>query len=581
VETGSIPFRNLQKQTTTTTTTTATTTTIYNSLNVDCVEQQDECTAACQPAASRNYALLTPSEVNGRACIGPTDCQPGEGECPTTTSTSTIVPRTKVAGSLPEAPTDTTNTTTSTANTDDAGEGEASDDITAPTLAADEATNPLSATPDPDASTEQSNGSTIAGVVVGVLVLLALIVVGLIMYRRSAGGAATNKNKATAITNAVFEGHYSIPNMPQAGGAAANTDAAAENNRGFDNPQYPTMQAAADSDDADDAGEDGQDGAQPVVYAEYSDNVAAAAPAPAPAAAVVTGSVVYDQTYSAAEEVDYNTLPASDNTDMYAVVDKQAGIRAAGAIAAEGLYNMPAPGAKQSTRADVDAAAEAAAAIAAAASSAATEPQYVARDAMGSEPAMYDVAPADDAHVPRPTMQGGSATTTNQVRARVGTGSTGSTVSGQGKRRSTALAANQCARPSPTGGTCKNAKVNGSFCKGHSCRHSGCTESKSSSETFCAAHVKGGGRKGGGGGGGGGRGRGSAPAKDQVVYTDLTNNNGGAPAEPVMYAVLDQHTAAGDGAPTPTVGGGRSKFVRKASVYNGFEGGDDDNDLDC
>jgi hypothetical protein len=94
--TGYIPYRDLQKQpattttvTTKTTTTTITTTTIFDPGNVDCVEEQDPCTAVCQRARARNHAVLTPVNKLGKVCIGPTDCQPGEGACPTTASSTT------------------------------------------------------------------------------------------------------------------------------------------------------------------------------------------------------------------------------------------------------------------------------------------------------------------------------------------------------------------------------------------------------------------------------------------------------------------------------------------------------------
>jgi hypothetical protein len=59
---------------------------------VDCVEGEDPCTAACQPAADRNYKVLTLAVKNGETCIGPTDCQPGAGACQTTSTTTTVKP---------------------------------------------------------------------------------------------------------------------------------------------------------------------------------------------------------------------------------------------------------------------------------------------------------------------------------------------------------------------------------------------------------------------------------------------------------------------------------------------------------
>jgi hypothetical protein len=65
----------------TATTTTRTTTTVYDANNVNCVEKQDECTAACQKAVSRNYVFTTAAVHNGRACDGASDCKIGEGGC--------------------------------------------------------------------------------------------------------------------------------------------------------------------------------------------------------------------------------------------------------------------------------------------------------------------------------------------------------------------------------------------------------------------------------------------------------------------------------------------------------------------
>jgi hypothetical protein len=69
------------------------TSTISDRGNVDCVEEQTECTAACEGAADRNYAVRTDAARLGSACTGPTDCQPGQGACATiairSTNTST------------------------------------------------------------------------------------------------------------------------------------------------------------------------------------------------------------------------------------------------------------------------------------------------------------------------------------------------------------------------------------------------------------------------------------------------------------------------------------------------------------
>jgi hypothetical protein len=93
--------------TTTTTTTTSTTTTIYDPANADCIEEQSQCTVACEIFDQRTYSLLTPAVKNGRACVGPTDCQPGDGACPATTSTtpSNPTPTSKPPRSRPDAST--------------------------------------------------------------------------------------------------------------------------------------------------------------------------------------------------------------------------------------------------------------------------------------------------------------------------------------------------------------------------------------------------------------------------------------------------------------------------------------------
>ena len=53
---------------------TTTTKTEYHPDNVDCVEEQDSCTEACERKDQRNYKLLVPQRRSGKACQGPTDC---------------------------------------------------------------------------------------------------------------------------------------------------------------------------------------------------------------------------------------------------------------------------------------------------------------------------------------------------------------------------------------------------------------------------------------------------------------------------------------------------------------------------
>jgi hypothetical protein len=61
---------------------TTTTTTIFDPENVDCVEKQDDCTGSCEDQTARNYVEITAAAKNGKACNGPSPCQPGQGECP-------------------------------------------------------------------------------------------------------------------------------------------------------------------------------------------------------------------------------------------------------------------------------------------------------------------------------------------------------------------------------------------------------------------------------------------------------------------------------------------------------------------
>ena len=76
--------------TTKTTTITTTTTTIFDPGNVDCVEEQDDCTAACEAGADRNYAVVVASNKLGKICRGASDCRPGDGLCPATSTTTTV-----------------------------------------------------------------------------------------------------------------------------------------------------------------------------------------------------------------------------------------------------------------------------------------------------------------------------------------------------------------------------------------------------------------------------------------------------------------------------------------------------------
>ena len=56
---------------------------------MDCSEQQDNCTAACEQGSQRNYRVLVQPKKNGQVCTGTANCRPGEGQCPTTTLNDT------------------------------------------------------------------------------------------------------------------------------------------------------------------------------------------------------------------------------------------------------------------------------------------------------------------------------------------------------------------------------------------------------------------------------------------------------------------------------------------------------------
>lgn len=76
--------------------------------HVDCVETQKQCTSACEKYNEREYTVVTPPNKNGKACVGPTDCVPGEDMCSTTTNA------TATTESITTATTTATTTTTTT-----------------------------------------------------------------------------------------------------------------------------------------------------------------------------------------------------------------------------------------------------------------------------------------------------------------------------------------------------------------------------------------------------------------------------------------------------------------------------------
>lgn len=60
-----------------------------NDVDVDCIETVSPCTAACETAAQRSYAVQVAAVAAGRACVGATNCGFGDGLCRETTSSST------------------------------------------------------------------------------------------------------------------------------------------------------------------------------------------------------------------------------------------------------------------------------------------------------------------------------------------------------------------------------------------------------------------------------------------------------------------------------------------------------------
>ena len=86
---------------TTSTTATGTTTTKFDARNIDCIEDQYPCTRKCERADERDYIQTSAAKHNGRACIGPVDCEPGDGACPTTTTTPTTAHAKATGASVP------------------------------------------------------------------------------------------------------------------------------------------------------------------------------------------------------------------------------------------------------------------------------------------------------------------------------------------------------------------------------------------------------------------------------------------------------------------------------------------------
>jgi hypothetical protein len=173
--------------TTTPIATTITTTTIYDAANVDCDEAQSPCTAECELATKRNYSLLTPAVKNGRACVGPTNCQPGEDACPTTSSTTSTSTPTDAA---PFTKADTTTI----ANSDDINSSST-------------------------ASAKKKKGTS-GGVIAAILIVLLLVVLGAIgaMVHRS-----KNNRNAIPVGLTVQNAAFQIPPPAAAETNATNT----------------------------------------------------------------------------------------------------------------------------------------------------------------------------------------------------------------------------------------------------------------------------------------------------------------------------------------------------------------------
>jgi len=191
-----------------TTTTTTTTTTLYDPENVDCVEQQDACTAACESAAQRTYSLLTPAVKKGKACIGPADCLSGEGACPTTTTTTTVKQFTeeevekRIAAAIATLTTNLTECTTALEAKRLTRLAEAAEELAK--FNVDESVGG-----DPTAG-----GPNIAAIVTPIVVVLLLVVGAIVFYRNrnhhqrgdalGKGHALVQRRAAQTVQNATF-----------------------------------------------------------------------------------------------------------------------------------------------------------------------------------------------------------------------------------------------------------------------------------------------------------------------------------------------------------------------------------------
>ena len=138
-------------------------------------------------------------------------------------------------------------------------------------------------------------------------------------------------------------------------------------------------------------------------------------------------------------------------------------------------------------------------------------------------------------------------------------------------RVSKSRSAAKCTRPSPSGGSCKNDAVKGSFfCTRHTCSEPGCEAGKSAKETACPAHTI---------GGGGGALYGNVPAGvGKATYGNVPASTGNSKVRKGRASSSSAGSGGGGGggaegsrARSKTGGGGIKRDARKGSVYLGFE----------
>ena len=181
--------------TSTTTTGTGTSTTIFDPGNVDCIEVQDACTAGCERSGERNYKVVAPSNKKGKVCNGPLDCMPGDGACPTTSTTRTISTTTTTT-TTQTTKTVTTKTATTRTNTTTATETTTTvtpTTITVAGLVNIGAANAAGSTGGGQDAAGENLGLTI-GIVVGaaaVFMLITILIIVVLAKRRETASNAT------------------------------------------------------------------------------------------------------------------------------------------------------------------------------------------------------------------------------------------------------------------------------------------------------------------------------------------------------------------------------------------------------